>query len=172
MEERMAKQWFCGCPHQGKERLAKRELENQQFETYLPMVICDWAKKPRIGFFLPGYIFIALDPDNQRWRSIFSTYGMRTMLFSGDRPSPVPGWILEEIRAREVDGLVRLPPKVQSKHKHGDSVAIKGSPMQAVFDEVVDHRRAAVFLSLLGQTKRAIIQLNRLTAVQPSAAAC
>jgi transcriptional antiterminator RfaH len=167
MERSMSRQWFIGVTRQGQERLAGRELHHQAFETYLPMCIHDWAKKPRIRPFLIGYIFIRLDPDCERWRAIFSTYGMRTMLFSGDKPSAVPDWIVEEIRAREVDGLVRLPPPLQSKFKNGDAVRVKGSPLDAVFETVVDHRRAAVFLSLLGQTKRHVVDFNRLTAVPP-----
>lgn len=58
----MPRQWFIGVTRQGQETLAKRELENQQFGTYLPMCITEWARKPRIRPFLPSYIFIALDP--------------------------------------------------------------------------------------------------------------
>lgn len=163
--------WYVVISKQGQETLAKRELRNQSFEVYLPLCIADWAKKPRIRPLLPSYLFVRMSQENARWRSMLSTYGVRTMIYSGDRPQAVSAWIVDEIQTREVDGLVRLPPRIQTKHKHGDSVAIKGSPMQAVFDEVVDHRRAAVFLSLLGQTKRKIIDLSRLTSLPQSISA-
>lgn len=158
----MPKQYFCGVSKQGQETLAKRELENQKFEVYLPVCITEWAKKPRVRPFLPSYLFIRLDPVNDRWRAVFSTFGMRTVLCSGDHPQSVPDWIINDIKEREVDGLVRLPPKVQCKFHKGDRVMVKGSPVDALFDEVVDHRRAAVFLSLLGRSNRLVLPLSKL----------
>ena len=163
----MGSSWYCGVTKNGQERIAKRELENQQFETYLPLLIPEWSSKPKIRPFLPGYIFINIDPDNQRWRSIFATFGMRTILCSGEHPQAIPFYIIEGIKEREVDGLVRLPPKLQCKYQRGDNIKIKGSPLDAIFDEVLDARRAAVFLSLLGRSQRQIVNLNRL-ALSPS----
>ncbi len=158
----MSRQWFVGVTRQGQETLARRELENQKFGTYLPMCISEWARKPRVRPFLPSYIFIALDPVCDRWRSVFSTFGMRTVLCSGDHPQAASDWIIQGIKEREVDGLVRLPPKVQCRFNKGDRVMIRGNPVDALFDEVVDHRRAIVFLSLLGRANRLIVPLSQL----------
>ncbi len=158
----MSRQWFVGVTKQGQETLARRELGNQGFETYLPLYVSEWAKKPKIKPFLPSYIFIALDPVCDRWRAVFSTFGMRTVLCSGDRPQAAADWIITEIKEREIDGLVRLPPKVQCRFNKGDRVMIRGNPVDALFDEVVDHRRAIVFLSLLGRANRLIVPLSQL----------
>jgi transcription antitermination factor NusG len=168
----MARQWFVGVTKQGRETLAKRELENQKFNTYLPMCISEWTRKPKVKPFLPSYIFIALDPICDRWRAVFSTFGMRTVLCSGDHPQPAPQWIIDGIKEREIDGLVRLPPKVACKFKKGDRITIKGNPVEALFEEVLDHRRAIVFLSLLGRPNRLIVPLSKLaTATLPGAVA-
>src|SRR3974390_840905 len=106
----MVRKWFIGVTRQGQETLARRELENQGFGTYLPMCVVEWHRKPRIKPFLPSYIFIGLDPVCDRWRAVFSTYGMRTVLCSGDHPQVAPDWIIQGIKDREIDGLVRLPP--------------------------------------------------------------
>ena len=167
----MSRQWYVGISKQGQETLAKRELENQGFGVYLPLCIKEWARKPRIAPFLPSYLFIHLDPVCERWRSVFSTFGMRTVLCSGDHPQPIPEWIVDGIKEREVDGLVRLPPKIACKFTKGDRIAVKGSPVDALFDEVVDHRRAAVFLSLLGRTNRLIVPLSKLSSAPLAGAA-
>ncbi len=158
----MSRQWFVGVTRQGQETLAKRELGNQNFETYLPMCIAEWARKPKVRPFLPSYIFIALDPVCDRWRSVFSTFGMRTVLCSGDKPQAAGDWIIESIKEREVDGLVRLPPKVQCRFNKGDRITIRGNPVEALFEEVVDHRRAVVFLSLLGRANRLVVPLSQV----------
>src|SRR5271170_5602986 len=109
----MARQWAVGVTRHRKESLAKRELENQKFETYLPMCIADWAPIPKIKPFLIGYIFIGLDPNNERWRSIYSTFGMRSVLCCGEHPRRVSEDLINEIKEREgVDGWIHLPPRV------------------------------------------------------------
>ena len=156
--------WFCGITQSGRERLAKLNLANQGFDTYMPMCIEEWGTKPRLRPFLIGYVFIGLDPDRQSWREVFSTYGMRSMICSGEKPQVVGSWIIDEIKAREVDGIVRLPPKVQCKFRKGDMVQVKGSPLQMVFEEPKDQRRAEVFIKLLGSTFKTVVPLSKLTA--------
>lgn len=170
----MSKQWFCVVSHTNRERWAKRELENQQFEVYLPLCFRDWERRmPSIRPFLPSYLFVRVDLDdrNVRWRSIYSTVGVRSVLTSGDKPQPVGDWIIDGIKEREVDGLVRLPPKMQSRFRKGDGVRIKGNALDMVFDEPLDHRRAAVFLSLLGRSHRIVVPFSKLVAASAGAVA-
>ena len=156
----MPRQWYVGVSKQGRETLARRELERQSFEVYLPMYVPLTGK--RIRPFLTSYLFISLDPDNERWRAINSTFGMRHVLPFGERPRAISSTIVDGIKEREIDGLVRLPPKVACKFKKGDHIAIKGNPVEALFEEVLDHRRALVFLSLLGRPNRLIVPLSKL----------
>lgn len=155
--------WFVGKTKQGRETYARLNLERQHFVTYLPMYVSEWARLPRIRPFLPSYIFLWLDPNNQPWRAVLSTFGMSSVLTSGDHPAPIAEWIVTGIKEREVDGLVRLPPRAICKFKKGDRIMIKGNPIEALFDEVLDHRRALVFLNLLGRTNRLIVPLSKLT---------
>ena len=159
----MAQQWFVGLYQPGRGALARRELSQQGFSTYMPMYVAEWKRVPKVQPFLPGYIFIHMDSEAQRWRSILSTYGMRTMLCSDNRPSPIPDWVIDEIRSREVNELVQLPPPMKCKFQKGDKVSMKGSPLQMIFDEPVDSKRAAVFYSILGRNDlRAMVPMNRL----------
>jgi transcriptional antiterminator RfaH len=159
---RVSKRWHVGVSRISQETVAKRELENQGFDVYLPLCIKEWTKKPRIKPFLPSYLFIGIDTENQRWRSVFSTFGMRTVLCSGDKPQAIPDWIVDGIMAREVDGLVRLPPPLQCKFLKGDKLAIKKSPLEVVFAEVKDNKRAEVFVSLLGRQFKNVVPISRL----------
>jgi transcriptional antiterminator RfaH len=161
----MGMQWFVPVTAQGKETWAKRELENQGFQVYLPMYIGSSAKAI-IRPFLPTYLFVRADLNdkNIRWRAIFSTYGVKRLIMSGERPQAVADWIIEEIMGREVGGFVRLPPKVQCKFSDGDKVKLKGSPLEAIFHEAIDRQRAAIFVSLLGRSYRRVVPLAKLTA--------
>ena len=47
--------WFCGITQSGRERLAKLNLANQGFDTYMPMCIEEWGTKPRPLIFIPFF---------------------------------------------------------------------------------------------------------------------
>ena len=59
--------------------------------------------------------------------------------------------------------MVQLPAKVHCKFQKGDRIAVRGSLVDALFEEALDHKRAVVFLSLLGRTNRLIVPLSKLT---------
>lgn len=159
----MSEQWYVICTHQSKETWAKENLENQEFATYLPMCWSAWSNKPRIRPLLPGYIFARADMAvTEKARKLWSTRGVSTVLCSGQHPSPVPDYMIEEIKGREVDGLVQLKPKMRSPFARGDVVRLKGSPLDAVFEEPIDNHRASVFISLLNRTQRLVVPLARL----------
>jgi transcriptional antiterminator RfaH len=158
----MPRQWFVATTHQAQEKRAKSELENQKFETYLPMCVAEWAKAPKVKPFLPSYIFIGLDPVCERWRAVYSTLGVKSVISSGERPQPVADWIIDSIKQREVYGLVRLPPPVSCRFKKGDVVKLKGNPVDAIFNEVKGSRRAEIFISLLGRSNRLIVPLSKI----------
>lgn len=157
-------QWFLIVSHQQKEKWAKRELENQGFIVYLPMCCAFWAKKPRIRPFLPTYLFVKADLDDRttRWRAIWSTFGVKSVVCSGDKPSPIADYVIDEIMDREVNGLVLLPPRRQCKYEKGMAVRVNGSPLDAVFEEAIDYKRAAIFVSLLGRMHRKVVPIDKL----------
>ena len=168
----MSLQWYVACAHQGQERLAKQQLEAQEFEVYLPMCISGFYNSrmlPRIKPFLAPYFFIRIDLDdrNKRWNAVYSTRGIRSVI-GGARPQAISRWIVDEIKSREVEGYVQLPPSLQCRFAKGDAVKVKG--LDAVFHEVVDKTRAEVFLKLLGKTNKLIVPLSKLTAAAAATA--
>lgn len=160
----MALQWYVGITQSMREKVALRELGNQGFEAYLPMCVATSARRIRVKPFLAPYIFIRIDTQdrNTRWRAVYNTRGISGVISSGDKPQPVGDWVIEEIRSREVDGLVKLKPKEKCRYVKGDAVKVKGSPLDAVFLEVVDDRRAAIFVSLLGRSWRELVPMAKL----------
>jgi transcriptional antiterminator RfaH len=168
----MALQWYVVCAHHGRELFAKQQLEAQGFEVYLPMCISTRSlTKP----FLAPYIFVRVDVDDLglRWRAIYSTFGVRSVLLSssGEKPQAVPAWVVQEIMGREVGGLVKLEPQLYSRFGKGDRVRVAngvrgkaGSALDAVFGMMVDRQRAQVFINLLGRQHQLVVPLSKLTA--------
>ena len=65
------------------------------------------ARSGRAGF--SGYIFVALDPDRDRWRSINGTFSVARLVCAHGRPTPVPTGVVEALLATvDETGLVRF----------------------------------------------------------------
>lgn len=155
--------WFVICTHLKQEKLAKFHLGRQHFETYLPLYLPDHPKANVHPLFV-GKMFVRLDLGNERWLPVLSTIGVRDVIRGSEkRPIAVRDDILDEIRSREVNGLVQLDAKVETgPFKHGDKVHLKNSPLSCVFQERVDARRAAILVSLLHTDSRVIVPFSKL----------
>ncbi len=158
----MAKQWFVGKTKQGQETIAERHLRRQSFETYLPMYINEWCRFPRLRPFLPSYIFIRLDL-TQAWMCVKYTIGMRSLLCVGETPRSLSSTVIEDLKKRERHGVINLPPEFVCKFKKGEKVKIKGTGVEALFGEPLDHKRARVFIDLLGRSNELIVPILKLS---------
>lgn len=161
--------WFAVYTQQGKEALAAQQLQNQDFGVYLPRYqkMRRHAGKTEIvaAPLFPRYLFAGIDLEAQRWRSVNGTRGVVGLVMSGDKPIPVPGPVIAEIRAREgEDGFIRLnPPGFQ----RGQALRIVDGPMadiQALFEEAVDGNRAILLVALLGRLVRTQMPLRAVEA--------
>jgi hypothetical protein len=75
-------------------------------------------------------------------------------VLDGDRPARVPDKVITDLKGRERDGLLELPPP--SNFKHGDTVRItRGifTRQLALFEGQRSHERVAVLLQLLGRVE-------------------
>jgi transcriptional antiterminator RfaH len=70
--------------------VALRELGNQGFGTFVPLVTEVRARQAAQVPAFPGYVFIRFDLARDRWRAIAGTYGMRRLFgATPERPTPV-----------------------------------------------------------------------------------
>jgi transcriptional antiterminator RfaH len=112
----------------------------------------------------PGYLFVRLDLGRDRWRAVYSTVGVRTLVSAGDRPLAVPPEVIEEIRAREdSSGLVVLGSGCT--FRRGDRVRFAEGPLvdtTGLFDCRNDGERVTVLLDLLGRQVKANVPLRAI----------
>ncbi|USQ97256.1 transcription termination/antitermination protein NusG [Caulobacter sp. RL271] len=156
-----------------------REVEG--YKSYLPYAVTERpARKgkvntdPLVRPLFARHLFVRLDLDVERWKRIFNTQGVSTMLMFGERPLPVRDAVIDQIREREDSALAeRLPkngpqgknpviavepePTVSAEEiaalKPGDALKVNhlGAEWNAVFHEPVDTKRVSVVLKLLGR---------------------
>ena len=85
--------WFVAHTHPLKEIIAQQHLLEQGFEVYLPRFkkIRRHARKVEevLVPLFPRYIFIGMNMEVARWRSVNGTRGVSYLLTNYDRPAVV-----------------------------------------------------------------------------------
>ena len=163
--------WYVVHTKPRGEETALFHLRRQNFDAYLPLHLkkrsharrIDWVPRP----LFPNYMFVAMDTDQTRWRSIRGTIGVNGLVCNGERPSAVPDGIVEAIRVRENEnGFVEL--NRDDLFKKGERVEIAGGPFaetSGIFECADSKDRVVVLLSLLGREVRTRVKLDWVQAV-------
>jgi len=155
--------WYVVHTQANAESRADLNLRRQGFTTYLPRYsrIRRHARRQEMVTrpLFPRYVFVALDLARDRWRAVQSTVGVNRLVVAGDEPLPVPAGVVDGIRAREDgDGLVALGlpagvgPGSPVRLIDGIFADAKG-----VLERIVDDRRVAILLELLGRDVRVFV---------------
>jgi transcriptional antiterminator RfaH len=155
----MLTSWFVVRTQSRAEEKAMQHLTNQGFVVYLPRYRrrVRHARRNQIVLrpLFPGYLFVHLDPERCRWRSINGTVGVREILTNGDTPLPVSDRIIDEIKSREDEtGAIKL---VAPTFARGQVVRLLEGPLaelNGLFEEMRDENRVVLLVSLLGRKVR------------------
>jgi transcriptional antiterminator RfaH len=146
--------WACAQLEANRERLALHCLSLRGFEVYLPRLKrATPARKTSVQApaLFPGYAFVLIE---LQWQAARWSPGILRLVLDGDRPAKVPDKVIVELKGRERNGLVELPP--QRGFRRGDPVRITCgifTGQLAVFDGMRPHERVAVLLQLLGRVE-------------------
>lgn len=147
--------WAVINTHPHKERFAIENLVRQDFEVYCPMLRAAVRHARRTSVVLrpmfPGYIFAALDMDRQRWRPLLSTFGVRSVVRSGEKASLMPESFVEALRAREVDGAITRPTSV---YQIGQEIKLVAGPFDGLVAKIIamgERDRLVVLMDLLNR---------------------
>jgi transcriptional antiterminator RfaH len=153
-----AMRWIAINTHPHREPIAIENLLRQKFAVYCPMELRRIRHARRTQDvtrpLFPGYIFAEVMPDLALWRPILSTYGVRSMVRSGDRPAFVESGFIQGLRDREIDGVIARPLR---PYTVGQDVRLHGGPFDGLIATIIemDERDRLVLLtSLLNQTVR------------------
>lgn len=161
--------WFLAQLKPNSAQIAKRHLERQGFETFLPL---EETTQQRNGKFVtaqrllfPGYIFVALDASQGKWRVINSTQGITRLVSFGCNPAFVPHGLVDGLKAR-CDDLGTLV--AGNTLTSGDPVSFTSGPFADFVGEVesIDtDRRVWVLMEIMGSQTRVKAHEAQLRAV-------
>ena len=150
--------WAVAYTHSQKEFFAKRHLEQQAFEIYLPC----YQKKVRrtnnhvITALFPRYLFVQIK-DNQTWRPILSTRGVQNLLLSSKlMPQSVSESFITELKSLENEaGFIDV--KTTSDLKPGVNIQINEGGFVGQVGTIIamsDHDRVKVLINILGTSTK------------------
>jgi transcriptional antiterminator RfaH len=124
------------------------------FQTYLPRLrIRRVTRTRRLTLstppLFPGYCFVWIE---LQWHAARWAPGVIRLVLDGAQPARVPERIITDLRGRERDGLVELPPPPPGL-RPGDRVMVKRGPFQdqfGLYAGQAPRERVAVLLLWLG----------------------
>ena len=161
--------WYAVNTQPYQEARADENLRRQGFYSWLPRF-----RRPRkharrtdhvLAPLFPGYLFVRLDPEIERWRSINGTFGVVRLLCNGDTPLAVPDGLVEEImQRRDGSGTVVVPLR---RLAVGEAVRVAVGPfadLEGLFQEMSGRDRVVLLFNLLGRKVRASVPLAGLAA--------
>jgi transcriptional antiterminator RfaH len=165
-----AQRWYVVQSQPNAEAKAVAHLNRQGFETYLPRYLKRrrHARRVEIGPapLFPRYLFVGIDLEMQRWRSIFSTVGVSRLVCVGDVPTVVPDRVIEALRVRhDAGGYVRLDQRPNLRP--GDKIRVLDGAFAdclGLYEGLKDSDRAAILLDLLGRKVRVMIDVDSVAA--------
>ena len=166
---RAGERWYVAQTLAKREFLALSQLEAQSFRAFCPhlMRTVRHARQSRTvkAAFFPGYLFLALDLERDRWRSVNGTLGVtRLIAGGGGAPIPAPRGVVEALR-QYVDetGVCRFDRDLQA----GQSVRVIAGPLTKTLGVLVrldPKGRVRVLLEILGGRFYATLERSALEA--------
>ena len=139
--KKQTSKWFLVFTKAKEEQRAKTNLENQGFQTFLPMIAfvkMNRSKSTTVEPMFPRYLFIKLNLEKDNWTLIKSTRGVSHIVVFGQRFAEIPDRVVAHLKSgADKNDIFKQTIKRQEFEK-GDTLIIA----QGIFKD-----KEATFLS-------------------------
>ena len=150
--------WFLVYTKAREEERAKKNLENQGFETFLPMIAYEKISQPKLLSLkpmFPRYLFIIINVERDNWHLIQSTRGVCNVVLFGSKFAAVPNAVIEFIKTRVNNHSMAKQKAIRQLFQKGDKLIIKKGIMkgkEATFFSKTGKERVKILLKLMNET--------------------
>jgi transcriptional antiterminator RfaH len=159
--------WYLVYTKPQSEQKAKVHLEEQGFETYLPLFRTRKTRKKNsdaVKPLFPGYLFLFLDEQEDNWAPIRSTPGVSRLVRFGTMPAKVPGVLVQNLKSNENElGLQEI---ISPAFKEGDKIVVVDGPMEgleAIFKTTKGSERVLILLNLIGKLTQVELEATQIS---------
>ena len=149
--------WFLVYTKAREEERAKKNLENQGFETFLPMIAYEKISQPKLLSLkpmFPRYLFIIINVERDNWHLIQSTRGVCNVVLFGSKFAAVPNAVIEFIKTRVNNHSIVKQKVTTQLFQKGDKLVIKKGVMkgkEATFFSKTGKERVNILLKLMNE---------------------
>jgi transcriptional antiterminator RfaH len=149
-----SERWYVVYTQPHREATAQANLEAQGFHTFLPRYAktIRHARKYRttVAPLFLRYLFIAMNVERDRWRSVNGTRGVTALIMQHERPVPVRRGIVETLLASSAEGgEIRFCQDL----KAGQRVRLVAGPFAeqlGVLEQLGNAGRIRILLEMMG----------------------
>ncbi len=165
METENSKWWLVYTKAKEEEK-AKKNLENQGFKTFLPIIASEKISQPKsISFepLFPRYLFISINAERDNWAQIKSTRGVSHLVIFGDKVAEVPNFVVAFLKSKVDSNDILKQKVIRQEFQKGDKLFIKKGVLegkQGTFVSKSGKERVRILLKLMNELVIAEIPLN------------
>lgn len=157
---RASERWYAVCCKPRQEAVAKENLLQQGYCTYLPCICNTRRRKEKwvstVEPLFPRYLFIWVDPTQHSISPVRSTRGVSSLVRYSGMPAAVPEEVIEAI-IRRTDTRSGLHRNDHPLFCAGEHIRLVKGPlvgMEGIFTEEDDEKRVVVLFELLGKANK------------------
>ena len=157
--------WIVARNKPNQDKIALLNLERQNFEFFQPKFKTNSRRQNKFNEIIkpvfPGYIFIAINQDENNWHKINNTRGISRVLVFGSEIPLIRSELIEALKHRfSIDHVSRAA----ETFKVGMNAEITNGPFAQLIgkiDEINANQRIWILLDVLGtQTRVSVNKLN------------
>jgi len=165
--------WYVARTLPHREAQAARQLANQGFRAFLPRYWKNRRHARKVETvsvpLFSRYLFVIIDRQRDRWRSINGTLGVDRLLTHDGEPQPVPHGVVESlINATDPNGNIHFHFDL----KEGQTIRITTGPFAdfvGQLEKLDDNGRVRVLLEIMGGKVRVALPQNLVAPSKVSA---
>ena len=147
--------WILVYTKAQEEQTAKRNLQNQGFEIFLPMIALaklNQSKSISIKAMFPRYLFVKINTELDKWNRIKSTRGVSHLVVFGQRLAEIPNQVIAYLKSKADENDIFNQKTTRRQFHKGEKLVVKTGTfkgMEATFLSKKSKERVRVLLKFV-----------------------
>ena len=120
--------WLLVYTKAQEEQKAKRNLQNQGFEIFLPLIAVTRSNQPKsktLKAMFPRYLFVRINTELDKWNRIKSTRGVSHLVVFGQRVAEIPNQMIVYLKSKADENDIFRQIITRQEFQSGDKLVIE-----------------------------------------------